>query len=373
MVRRTVLAIMLFVAVNPAGAQQAREQRANWALADRYTNDALEPMVYTTNLAARFIGKSDSLYYYWKDRDGSRFTLVVPSTRIKQALFDHKALAAALTASGRPFVHNNLPFTTVRFTDDHRRIVFLVDSTRFEWDLRASKLSAPERLTREQLTRERQLQNEGLGGRGGGGGRGGRGGGGGQNVDFRAWSPDSTAYVYAMEHNLYLVEAKGDTTPVKLTSDGIRDYSFGARDTTQNQQQQQQDEEDQQDQGRSRDPRVRAQVTWSPDSKGFAIMRSDQRAVKELYLVDVLADPRPRLVSYKYAMPGEDSVAQQELYVFRRGERQLTKLNVDKWKDQRLFDLHFPVTVDRLRLVRRDRLQRNLELIEIDLASRQIK
>ena len=28
-------------------------------------------------------------------------------------------------------------------------------------------------------------------------------------------------------------------------------------------------------------------------------------------------------------------------------------MNVDKWKDQRLFDLHFPVTVDRLRLVRR--------------------
>ena len=93
---------------------------------------------------------------------------------------------------------------------------------------------------------------------------------------------------------------KGDTTPKKLSNDGVRYYSFGSRDGdgNQNQQQQLDDDDDQENQARNRDPRVRANVIWSPDSKAFVVQRSDSRAVKELYLVDVLASPRPRLVSY---------------------------------------------------------------------------
>ena len=378
--RRIASALALLIAsVAPVLAQENRVNHANWALADRFTNDALQPMIYTGNVQARFIGKSDSLYYYYKDRNGARFSLVVPASRAKTPLFDHKALAAALTAAGRPYDFNSLPFTTVRFTDDHKRIVFLVDSTRFEWDLRTNKLAPGQKLTREQLTRERALQNEGLtGGRGGGGGGGGRQGGP-PGADFRNFSPDSTAYVYARDHNLFIVETKGDTTPVKISSDGVRDYSFGFRDTAPNQcttqapGDEQQQDDDQQQQAQSREPRVRAQVTWSPDSKGFAVTRNDSRLVKDLYLVNVLADPRPTLCAYKYAMPGEDSVAQQEFSVFRRGDKQITKLDVNKWRDQRLFDIHFPVTADKVRLVRRDRLQRSLELIEVDLATKQVK
>jgi dipeptidyl aminopeptidase/acylaminoacyl peptidase len=46
---------------------------------------------------------------------------------------------------------------------------------------------------------------------------------------------------------------------------------------------------------------------------------------------------------------------------------------VKRWKDQRLFDIHWTTGSDRLRLVRRDRLQRNMELIEVDLATRGIR
>jgi dipeptidyl aminopeptidase/acylaminoacyl peptidase len=91
--------------------------------------------------------------------------------------------------------------------------------------------------------------------------------------------------------------------------------------------------------------------------------------VGELYLVNVLADPRPELVKYKYAMPGEENVTQVELSVFSRGATTLTPVDVSKWKDQRLFDIHWPVGSDRVRLVRRDRLQRNLELIEVSIPS----
>ena len=50
--------------------------------------------------------------------------------------------------------------------------------------------------------------------------------------------------------------------------------------------------------GNSRDPRVRANVTWSPDSKAFVVTRNDKRKVGELYLVNNLANPRPTLMSY---------------------------------------------------------------------------
>src|SRR5687767_1552289 len=367
--------------VLPMVAAAQRPNNANWALSEKFSPDKLRPVVYTPTVNARFIGKSDSLWYNWKDRDGTTFLLVVPNARVKKPLFDHSKMAAQLTTlNKKPVAATNLPFTNLRFSEDHKSIIFILDSARFDYNLATETLKTSGKLSREALQREQRAFVEDDGGRGGrqGGGGGGRGGAAG--ADFRAFSPDSTAYVYAMNHNLYLVEVKGDTTPVKISSDGIQWYSFGSRDTTQQQQQQQQQQEEQRDesqlqvnQTQSRDPRVRPQITWSPDSRAFVAQRSDQRGVKELYLVDVLTGARPRLVSYKYAMPGEDTVPQQEVWVYKRGEKQVSQLNVAKWKDQRIMDLHWPVSSEKLRLVRRDRLQRNLELIEVDIATKAIK
>jgi dipeptidyl aminopeptidase/acylaminoacyl peptidase len=119
--------------------------------------------------------------------------------------------------------------------------------------------------------------------------------------------------------------------------------------------------------------RVRPQGTWSPDGKSFSVVRRDQRKVKELYLVNVLAQPRPVLLHYKYAMPGEENVTRSELWVYRRGEPAIKQINVSKWKDQSLQDVHWPVSGDKLRLVRRDRPQRNVDLIEVDVATGAIR
>lgn len=358
--RRAVLALLV-LALPAAG--QGRVNQANWTLAERFSPDALRSLVNTQTVAPNWIEKTDSAWYYWKDAAGARFMLVQPKTRTKAPLFDHERVAAALSAEGgKPYDAKDLPFTRVTFRKDLQGIYFLVDSIRYEYDLRGQALTRMGPVPRDSLAILR-----GGGGRGGGG-RGGAFGIGAGGPDFRNFSPDSTAFAFARDHNLFVVEvATGDT--VQVSTDGVKDYSFGFRDTTQTQQQQD-DEETQGQGGRgNRDPRVRANVTWSPDSRAFVVSRNDQRSVKELYLVDVLADPRPRLVSYKYAMPGEDSVAQQEIHTFRRGETAIRAVNVDKWKDQRLFSTDFPVGHDRLRMVRRDRLQRNLELIEVDLAS----
>src|SRR6185437_10213297 len=133
---------------------------------------------------------------------------------------------------------------------------------------------------------------------------------GGRGGDFRNYSPDSSMFAFARDHNLFLVKVATKDT-VQLTKDGVKNYSFGARDTVQERQQQElQREQQQQDDtvqatgngaGRiNRDPRVRANVVWSQDSKAFAVIRNDQRKVGELYLVNNLATPRPTLMSYSY-------------------------------------------------------------------------
>ena len=96
----------------------------------------------------------------------------------------------------------------------------------------------------------------------------------------------------------------------------------------------------------------------------------DQRKVGELFLVNNVANPRPTLMSYSYAMPGEENVGQEELFVYNAGDTQLTPVNVKRWKDQRLFDIHWNGNSSKLRMVRRDRTQRHLELIEVDFHRR---
>ncbi len=361
-----------------AEAQQTPVPHANWALAEKFNPDGLRGALFSTSVAARFINKTDSAWYNWRDRNGSRFMLVVPKTRTRQPLFDHVRFAADLTAlHRRAFESHNLPFTTIDFADSTNASVFQfrVDTLLYEFDLRTAALKSLGRAPRQAAGGGRGF------GEGRGGGGGGRAGGGGQNQDFRNFSPDSTAFVFARDHNLYYVEvAKPDT--IKITTDGVAKYSFGARDTTTQtqQQQQQQDEIDegqrqenqqgQQGQQRSRDPRVRANVTWSKDSRAFYVTRADSRKVADLYLLNMLSEPRPTITTYTYPMPGEDNVRQSELHVFNRSNAQLVKLDaINKWKDQAVSNIHWGISSAKVRLVRRDRLRQNLELIEVDVAT----
>jgi dipeptidyl aminopeptidase/acylaminoacyl peptidase len=368
-------------ALAQATASAGRIGRANWELANKFSPDALRRVAFSTGVTPRWIGKTDSLWYNWRDHSGSTFWLVFPPARVKRPLFDHVKLAAALAAAHRrPYEPNNLPFTTVTFTRDHKSIRFTVDSgtaaTRYEWSLAGETIRSLGRPPRPDSIPPDEEREEGQqGGRGGGGGGGG-GFGGGQNQNFRNFSPDSSAFVFAMNHNLYLVDvARNDT--LQISTDGVRNYSFGFRDTSQVQQQQ--EEQDEQEggrqggAGRNRDPRVRANVTWSPDSRAFFIMRNDSRKVKELYLVNVLSEPRPTFSAYTYAMPGEEAVAQQELWTYRRGDPAVKQASVRKWRDQRLFYPHWTTGSDKLRLVRRDRPQRSLELIEVTLADNAVR
>ena len=358
-------------------ADERRVNKGNWALANRFTAAALRPITYSQVVQPHFLGKTDSLWYNWRDHNGSRFNLFVPSPTggRKQLLFEPSKLAEQLTLlTKKPYDATNLPFNTITFLKTHKGFRFTVDTTRFEWTLATETLKRLGRVVRgapPAVDEEREI----------GGGRGGGFGGGGNAREFRAWNPDSSAFVFALSHNLYFVE-KGKPDTIKISSDGVADYSFGARDTTENRRQldalaqgggQQDDQTDDSEGDVGNEMRVRPAVAWSPDGRSFSLVRRDQRKVKELYLVNVLAQPRPVLLHYKYTMPGEDDVTRSELWVYRRGEKAITQINVNKWKDQTLTDVHWPTNDDKVRLVRRDRPQRAVDLIEVDVATGAIK
>jgi dipeptidyl-peptidase-4 len=375
-----------------ASRAQDHANKANWELANAFSPTNLRSRLYTSSVNPHWLGQSDSLCYDWKDHSGSTFFLVVPDTKTKRPLFDQVKLASQLSdLSHHAHDAQNLPFSSITFSKDRKTFTFTADSSKWEWDVRAETLArlgpatngrggrggrgaggadSPPAAAPDTLNTCGGTPARAGGGGGGGAGRGGRGG------DFRNYSPDSSMFAFAREHNLYLVHVANRDT-VQLTKDGVEDYSFGARDTLQERQQQELNEQQQQQtdsavaerQAVNRDPRVRPNVTWSPDSKAFAVTRSDSRKVGKLYLVNNLAQPRPTLMTYTYAMPGEKNVAQEELYVYHVGDTKLTPVNVSEWKDQRLFDIHWDGSSSKLRLVRRDRTQRHMELIQVDVPS----
>ncbi len=393
--------------------------KANWDLANKFTAESLRPFVYSSTLTPGWINKTDSFWYSWRDSSGVHFWKVDAKAKKKAPLFDTAHMAALLSElAKKPYDANNLPITTVTFDEKNADLMkFVVETIQYEYDFKKDTLKSLGRATPGAGGPAAGGRGQGRG-RGGGGGGGFQGRGGANARDFHNYSPDKSAYVYAQDRNLYYVEViKGKEQPaIQLTKDGEKDYSFGSREDQQERQQQQQilvegqrqnvqgqgqgagqggrgrrgvqnnnNNNNNQDDGgdgfggggggqNTSEKRVRANVTWSKDNKRFFVERTDERKVKDLYLVNNLAQPRPKLATYKYPMPGDEFVPQTELFAFDPAHKELKKLPIGKWKDQEVFNVHFQDTSsDTVRFVRRDRLQRHLELDEMDLNTQKIK
>ena len=378
-----LFAIILVLGVS--GAISAQDQpQANWKLMNQFGGNYLRQYVYSTSLTPNFINKTDEFWYSWKDSKGVKFWRVNPKAKKKEPLFDSAKMAAYLSEyTKKPYDTTNLPLTTLTFDEKNDRLIkFTVDNLLFSYDTEKDefkKLEKPKETPPAPTPPEDPAY---IGRTGGGGGFGGFGGGGrgaggaGAARDFRNWSPDKSSFIYAQEHNLFYVAVvdKKEQPPVQLSKDGVKDYSFGSRSGEAEIQQMMQQDGTTTTQGgtaNANEQRVRAGGTWSKDSKRFYTSRTDQRKVKDLYLVNSLTMPRPSLMTYKYSMPGEAEVAQQESWVFEPETKTISKMEIGKWKDQRAMDMHFQdASSDVIRFVRRDRLQRNMEVCDYDVKTK---
>lgn len=329
--------------------------KANWELANMFTSESLRPYLYSSSLNPSWIHETGKFWYEWRDSTGNKYWIVDTKERTKKLLFNPDKMAAMLTELNyKPIDATTLNIGNITFNEKDSNIMnFALDGMRYEYKIKEEELKKLGEVKRDDSDNNRGPQGfRGFG----------------RQRDFHNWSPDKKSYVYAQAHNLYYVEVgedKKESDPIQLTTDGERFYSFGSTEPDMGG-------------GGGDDPddkgKVYPFVTWSKDSKRFYVQRSDSRKVKELWLVNSLSEPRPTLETYKYAMPGDVDVTQTELFAFERAEKELTKLPIARYKDQRIMDVHFQDTSsDAIRFIRRDRLQRNLELVEMNLETLETK
>ena len=351
-----ILFIAGLVAVAASASAQHHSNRANWDLQEKYSNAALSKFVYSSSVAPRWINESNRFWYVWNDSNGKRFMFVNPKSKTKKPAFDHEKLAFALSELGKkPVVGSQLPFNSISYNEEETVISFRANKVDYEWHIADETLAVKEKDDDEEKEEEPTRPPSRFGGSSRGG-------------STHSLAPDELTFVYMKGYNLYFgkkedkVDKVNDIEVKQLTEDGEQFYEFrGVNYRTYKR-------DDKQDKP------ARVNAVWSEDSKAFAVTRHDARKVEDLFVINVLSNPRPKLETYKYQMPGEENVEQVSLYVFDTEAEKLVKVPAEKFKDQAIFNVHWTgEDHDVLRFVRRDRPQRNLELCEYDLESGEIK
>jgi dipeptidyl-peptidase 4 len=355
----------------------------NFDLGSRWTSAKVSKLVFDTSVTPHWMQTGDRFWYTYQTREGRRFYAVDPVKKTKAPLFDHAKMAANLTSITRqPYDAQHLPFSTIKFKND----------AVFEFDVSVPRDA--DIVTTKKITTTAQEPDEDAGdplqqgqGRGAGPGAAARTPPRNRTLRFEyditaqkltlnedyvaptarpRWatlSPDGQTVVFARNYNLYMMDAANfakaqksasDTTIVEaqLTTDGEEYHSY-ARSRQQDQQiqeqqqqQQQQQQQDQQDQQQDqtqqdtmtttdKNARVPAvNIIWSHDSKRFTLIRRDERKVKDLWVINALSSPRPTLETYRYAMPGEENIASQEMHVFEVATKKQVPVKIARFKDE---------------------------------------
>jgi len=330
-------------------ARQTPVIKANYQLAARFSPKKLEKMIFSTQVDAHWLKKSDRFWYTYETTEGKKWYIVDPSKAEKKLLFDNDKLAAAITRIVKdPFDSKHLGLDSLKFIKDENWIQFEVKSTQDvekkdpeKKDTAKKKPSTPEKKV---YYFEYNLLDGALN----------------ELKDFKKpkhkpnWasiSPDSSTIVFGRHFNLYWMDRanyekalinEDDSTIVDhaLTTDGIENYSYHGNGA------QGGGGETNVDKEKNKDKRKPAQIYWSPDSKHFAISRSDMRKVKDLWVINSIADPRPTLETYKYEMPGEKEEPIEELQVFDMTSHTHQVISAGQFKDQDLAIWVSPIRED---------------------------
>ncbi|RYF98389.1 MAG: S9 family peptidase, partial [Chitinophagaceae bacterium] len=138
--------------------------------------------------------------------------------------------------------------------------------------------------------------------------------------------------LYWMDRTNYekAIKNEDDSTIVEnqITKDGVEYYSYGGGGFGGN--------ENNVEKEKNKNKRKPAGIMWAPDSKHFLLMRTDQRNVKELWVINSIADPRPTLETYKYQMPGEKEAPIEHMLIFDVAAKTNKELDVKQFKDQNI-------------------------------------
>ena len=361
-------------------AQKTPIEEADYRMAERFSPTKIKNMVFSLDVRPKWLETGDQFWYSFKTTEGVLYYLVDLEKKTKKPLFDNHHMATQLTMITKdPYDLQHLPNIKPDFVKGDKAFQFDVTSTQFEEkkkeevaDSTLVKKEDKEIKEKDKEDSEKKKEEK-------------------EDGDKKAdkkkkdkkdkpkkkifhleynietgelkeiedwkkeikdprWaniSPNDSIVIFARNYNLYWMnhanylkakeeedkkkddEDVKDTTIVEhqITFDGVKDYAYGGGYTAQN-------NDIEEDIKKEMEKRRGAYVSWSQDSKKFSLSRSDDRHLNELWVIDVLKTPRPKLETYKYQMPGEKDTTEVELLVFDAETKESIKIKTNKFKNQ---------------------------------------
>ncbi|RHJ87793.1 DPP IV N-terminal domain-containing protein [Parabacteroides sp. AM08-6] len=310
------------------GQQVQSDWLAGYTQAQRFTKEKLNTMLFSTTVDPHWFQKGNCFWYSYKTSNGNCWYVVNPAAKTKRPLFDMDAIAAQITEIVKdPFTAQHLPIQKLEAQEDGRTFTFQITSSQ---DAKKDTTDKKENKNKKEVfyfsydypTRKLTWMEEKK-----------------KDTEYPNWatfSPDGKTIVYAKDLNLYRMSREdyeklkkddkdSTVTDIQLTTFGVKDFGFGQpysllnTDTLCN--------------GKRKGVWG---IVWSPDSRYFAITIDDEREVKDLWVINSMASPRPTLETYKYQMPGEKEAPETHLYLFDMNDNSYKEIRTSAFKNQTL-------------------------------------
>ena len=301
----------------------AQERLPEYLQAEKFTQSKLGTMLFSTVVDPHWFGQGSKFWYEYKTSDGNFWYVVDPFARKKELLFDRDKLASELTAIVRdPFDAQHLPIRNLKAKEDGRTFTFEVVSSQDEKPKEKDKKAKEKKIfyfaydyVSHRLSHLIDKEKEP------------------KRFGWASVSPDKETVVYAKDCNLYrmsmtdyrkLQKDEKDSTivEIQLTEDGTEHFGYGIPYSLQN------------TDTLCNGDRRGVWGYWSPDSKYFVTVVTDERRVKDLWVINSLASPRPTLETYRYQMPGEMDAPEDHLYIFDMTTNTRKEIRTSAWKNQ---------------------------------------
>lgn len=323
-----ILSLMLLGLALQAMPSVAQERLPEYLQAEKFTREKLNTMLFSTKVDPHWFPTGNDFWFEYKTSEGTSWYVVDPDARRKTPLFDRDELASQLTEIVHdPFEARHLPIQNLKVKEDGRTFTFEVTSSQDKKPKKDDKKKAdtPEKevfyFSYDYPTRKLTLLTEEAKEP--------------KRLDWASVSPDGQTVVYAKDCNLYRMsiadyrkaqkdEKDSTIVEIQLTKDGSEHFGYGIpysilnTDTLCN--------------GKRRG----VWGYWSPDSKHFVTVVTDERKVKDLWVINSTASPRPTLETYRYQMPGEMDAPEDHLYIFDMTTNNRKEIRTAAWKNQTL-------------------------------------
>ncbi|MCC6703896.1 MAG: DPP IV N-terminal domain-containing protein, partial [Thermomicrobiales bacterium] len=245
----------------------------DYVRAERFLPWNAARLAFELDVEPHWIGGGDRFWYRAERIDGVWFFVVDTASGHTEPAFDHVRLAAILSrTTGTPFDAAKLPLEAIEIGDDGS-LTFEIEGASWRYDPASDALTSN--------TADEAAPNDVV------------------------RSPDGAWDAFVRGHDLWIRKVESGEER-QLTNDGEEHYAYGAGLVS---------------------PLTTAgiaeadlpSVVWSPDSSRLLTVRIDARNALYLHLVQSVPKDgsiRPRLHSYAYPLPGDETTPLAELWAF---------------------------------------------------------